>query len=113
MLRANGFHTLEAADGAEALAQFAREPDNIDLVLTDVVMPHMDGRELAGRVSQLRSDCPVVFMSGYMEDPVVEGVMNGSTHFLRKPFTAQTLIEAVRRNLDRGHAFGEPPTRAI
>jgi two-component system cell cycle sensor histidine kinase/response regulator CckA len=109
MLGASGYNVLEASNGADALSVFAQEGGHIDLVLTDVIMPQMDGKELADRLSLLRCDCPVVFMSGYVEDPVVERVMNGSAHFLRKPFTAQALVEVIRRSLERGRAVGEPP----
>jgi two-component system, cell cycle sensor histidine kinase and response regulator CckA len=109
MLRASGYDVLEAADGKEALAVFEREGDRIDLILTDVVMPLMNGRELADRIAELRRECPVVFMSGYTEDPVVEGVMNGRACFLHKPFTARALVEVVQRNLARERAAREPP----
>jgi FixJ family two-component response regulator len=51
-------------------------------------------------------------MSGYVEDPVVEGVMTGSARFLRKPFTAQALVEVILRNLELARAVGEPPAKA-
>jgi two-component system, cell cycle sensor histidine kinase and response regulator CckA len=104
MLRVSGYNVLEARDGAEALLVFAQEADHIDLVLTDVKMPQMSGKELADRLSVLRCACPVVFMSGYVDDPVVEGMRNGSSCFLRKPFTAQALVDMIQRNLGRGHA---------
>lgn len=99
MLRAGGYEVLEAADGTEALAVFARESDAIDLILTDVVMPRMNGTELADRLWLLRRECPVVFMSGYVDNCVVESVMRGGGSFLRKPFTAQTLVAFVGRCL--------------
>jgi two-component system, cell cycle sensor histidine kinase and response regulator CckA len=100
MLRKGGYQVLEAADGTEALAVFAQERDSIDLILTDVVMPRMNGRELADRLSLLHRGCPVVFMSGYLDNSVIESVMSGNGSFLRKPFTAQTLMAFVRRNLE-------------
>jgi two-component system, cell cycle sensor histidine kinase and response regulator CckA len=112
MLETNGYNVLEASNGADALSIFAREGDHIDLVLTDVIMPQMNGKELADRLSLLRRNCPVVFMSGYVEDPVVEGVMTGSARFLRKPFTAQALVEVILRNLELARAVGEPPAKA-
>jgi two-component system, cell cycle sensor histidine kinase and response regulator CckA len=107
MLRANGYEVLEAGDGEEALAVFERECERIDLILTDVIMPQMNGRELADRISELRRECPVVFMSGYTEDPVVEGVINGRAGFLHKPFTARTLVEVVQRNLECRRGAGD------
>jgi CheY-like chemotaxis protein len=113
MLRAGGYEVLEAADGTEALAVFALEPDSIDLILTDIVMPRMNGRELADRLSLLRRECPVVFMSGYVDDGAVQSITSGSGSFLRKPFTAQTLIAFVRRNLECAGAASLPFGQAI
>jgi CheY-like chemotaxis protein len=117
MLRAGGYQVLEAADGAEALAVFAQESDSIDLILTDVVMPRMNGTELADRLSLLRHECPVVFMSGYVDNSVVQSVMSGNGSFLRKPFTAQTLVAFIRRCLqqagDRAGATGSPLGKPI
>jgi two-component system, cell cycle sensor histidine kinase and response regulator CckA len=113
MLQASGYNVLEASNGADALSIFEREGDHIDLVLTDVIMPKMNGKELADRLSLLGHNCPLVFMSGFVEDPLVEGLMNGSARFLRKPFTAQALAEVIQRNLEQGRAVGEPPASAI
>jgi CheY-like chemotaxis protein len=100
MLRDSGYNVLQAADGNEALSLLESQGDRIQLVLTDVVMPRMSGKELARRLSQMLPDLPVLFMSGYAEEPVLQGVSVG-TLFLRKPFTAPVLIEAVRRVLAR------------
>jgi two-component system, cell cycle sensor histidine kinase and response regulator CckA len=113
MLRAGGYQVLEAADGTEALAVFAQECASIDLILTDVLMPRMNGTELADRLSLLRRECPVVFMSGYVDNSVVESVMNRNGSFLRKPFTAQTLVAFVRRNLERAGTASSPVAKAI
>jgi two-component system, cell cycle sensor histidine kinase and response regulator CckA len=99
MLRKNGYTVLEAGDGAEALAIVAREQGKIDLVLTDVIMPHMDGSELAHRLSQLRPELPVLFMSGYTDDPVVQQLRTRPRSLLRKPFNAQVLVDTVRQAL--------------
>jgi two-component system, cell cycle sensor histidine kinase and response regulator CckA len=102
MLRDSGYTVLEAADGAEALALVVnREADGIQLVLTDVIMPQMKGTELADRLSQLRPELPVLFMSGFADDPVVHGVAKANGRFLRKPFTAKVLIEAVNHAVAR------------
>jgi two-component system, cell cycle sensor histidine kinase and response regulator CckA len=113
MLRAGGYQVLEAADGTEALAVFAQECESIDLILTDVLMPRMNGTELADRLSLLRRECPVVFMSGYVDNSVVESVMNGNGSFLRKPFTAQTLVAFVRRNLEHAGTPSSPLAKPI
>ena len=101
MLRDNGYNVLEAADGMEALSLVETDGDRIQLVLTDVVMPRLSGKELARLLSVSRPDLPVLFMSGYSEDPVLHGMNSGSALFLRKPFTAHVLIEAVRQTLAR------------
>lgn len=98
MLRDSGYNVLQAADGVEALSLLESSGDRIQLVLTDIIMPRMSGGELARRLSEIRPNLPVMFMSGYAEDPVLQGVSDG-TSFLRKPFTAAVLIEAVRRVL--------------
>jgi two-component system, cell cycle sensor histidine kinase and response regulator CckA len=64
MLRDRGYSVLQAADGVEALSLLESQGDRIQLVLTDVVMPRMSGKELARRLSEMRPDLPVLFMSG-------------------------------------------------
>jgi two-component system, cell cycle sensor histidine kinase and response regulator CckA len=105
MLRDSHFHVLEAANGAEALEILARDGGSINLVLTDVVMPHISGTELARSLSLIRPELPVLFMSGFSDDPVVHGLENGSAFFLRKPFTAATLLDSVRNVLARTEAI--------
>jgi two-component system cell cycle sensor histidine kinase/response regulator CckA len=101
MLRGNGYGVKEAADGAEALGLLERECDEIQLVLTDVIMPEMSGAELARRLSNVRPQLPIIFMSGYSEDPLVRSVETIGSIFLPKPFTASALVEKVRETLDR------------
>ncbi len=101
MLHDNGYAVLEAADGAEALAIVNREGGRIQLVLTDVIMPRMTGTELADHLSQLHPELPVLFMSGFAEDPVVQRLTKANGRFLRKPFTARVLIEAVNQAVAR------------
>ncbi|MBI2373717.1 MAG: GAF domain-containing protein [Deltaproteobacteria bacterium] len=106
ILEGSGYRVLAAASGEEALDWCSKERGNIDLLLTDVVMPRMSGRELAERIG---AQCPklrVVFMSGYTDDAIVRhGVDSGGTHFISKPFTASELTRKVREALeapDRG-----------
>ena len=99
-LRARGYLVLEAASGPEAL-QIAQDPDRrIHALLTDVVMPEMNGRELAVRMKALRPETRVIYTSGYTEDAVVtRGVLTNEVEFLAKPYSPSTLLTAVRRVL--------------
>jgi two-component system, cell cycle sensor histidine kinase and response regulator CckA len=104
VLRKHGYTVLEAAHGAEALAICQSHEGPIDLLVTDVVMPILGGRELADRVSQLRPDTKVLFVSGYTDDAVVRnGVFADYMQFLHKPFTPDTLATKVSEVL--GHKF--------
>jgi len=99
-LTLRGYAVFEAASGEEAMAQFGNAPDRIDLLLTDVVMPGINGRVLAERLTAQRPDLKVVFMSGYTEDTVLEA--RDQVHFLQKPFTPDALRTIVRRALRAG-----------
>ncbi len=96
-----GYDVLEAADGIEALARFERDPDAIDLVITDVIMPSMGGPELVRRLRALRADLPVLLMSGYTDDATLRrGFARSDDVFLEKPFSPATLAQKVRSLLD-------------
>jgi CheY-like chemotaxis protein len=102
MLTRRGYRVLEASDGAEALAVADRHAGSIDLLLTDMVMPAMGGRDLAARFRAVRTDVPVLIMSGYTEDAI--GSDHGiprNTSILQKPFTPAALAKKVREALDR------------
>ena len=78
-----------------------RHEGTIDLMLTDVVMPRMSGKELAKRLAGLRPEMRVLFMSGYTDEAIVDhGVHGTAIPLLEKPFTPDTLLECVRRILD-------------
>ncbi|MGH7397838.1 MAG: ATP-binding protein [Candidatus Rokuibacteriota bacterium] len=101
ILRASGYTVLEARNGAEALLLCERHQGPLDLLLTDVVMPRMSGRELAERLAPIRHDLSVLYMSGYTDDAVIRhGVLGAGTAFLQKPFTPATLVQRVRETLD-------------
>src|SRR5690606_29142001 len=100
-LRNAGYRTIEAVQGAEALRILADRGESIDLVLTDVVMPNMGGRELQERMAMLRLSVPVLFMSAYTGDEVrAKGLLDADDAFLQKPFTPVGLTAAIRRLLD-------------
>jgi len=100
MLSQAGYRCMEAGDGEEAFRLVHGAPHAMDLVLTDVVMPKMGGSELAKRLSNLRPDLRILFMSGYSDDPVVRSIERSASLFLPKPFTAGALLDKVRSTLD-------------
>jgi two-component system, cell cycle sensor histidine kinase and response regulator CckA len=100
-LESHGFRILEAESGAEALEICETRSAEVDMLLTDVVMPHMSGVELAARLTETRPSLRVLYMSGYTEDALGQrGVLSPETAFLNKPFTPASLREAVRAVLD-------------
>jgi len=101
-LEAHGFRILEAGNGHEALELCETHVTELDLLLTDVVMPRMSGVELASRLTAIDPSLRVLYMSGYTEDALGQrGVLSPETAFLNKPFTPASLIEAVRAVLDK------------
>jgi CheY-like chemotaxis protein len=96
-----GYCVLAAANGEEALLISEDLERDIKLMITDVVMPHMSGRELAERVQLLRPTLPVIFMSGYTDDAIVRhGLLDEKLHFIQKPFDSATVGRKVRDVLD-------------
>jgi two-component system cell cycle sensor histidine kinase/response regulator CckA len=101
VLRQNGYEILEAANGGEALLICEQHSNPIHLLLTDVVMPRMNGRYLAERLLSMRPDMKVLLVSGYM-DVVLEhqDILGSGISFLQKPFTPSELAKTVRETLD-------------
>jgi two-component system, cell cycle sensor histidine kinase and response regulator CckA len=96
-LQAEGYDTLEAGHGAEALEVLETAPAPVDLVVTDVVMPGMDGRELGRRLSQRWPDLPILYISAYdVNDIFRRGSPRSSAPFLQKPFPMEGLVTTVR-----------------
>jgi signal transduction histidine kinase/ActR/RegA family two-component response regulator len=101
ILTSYGYAVLVAPSGDEAKTLVEGYRDEIDLVLTDVVMPGIGGRSTAEQLTQLRPGLRVVFMSGYTDDEVVRrGIIDRSTVYLQKPFTPEQLGHKVRETLD-------------
>jgi nitrogen-specific signal transduction histidine kinase len=102
VLSRQGYTVIETRHGREALQECERHSGPIPLLLTDVVLPQMSGRELAERLKALRPDIKVLYMSGYTDDAILRhGVIDQETAFLQKPFTTSVLARKVREVLDQ------------
>ncbi len=105
VLESKGYVVLEAGDGREGLALCESHQGTIDLLVTDVVMPELGGRELAEHALKLRPGLKVMFMSGHTQDVILkEGVKHGAA-FLQKPFSPAALAQKVRETLDSNASF--------
>ena len=100
VLERAGYRVLQAGDGTEALKVAREHVGHLDLVLTDVVMPGMNGRELGEQLAGQRPETRLLYMSAYTEDEVIlRGIRVADVHFLYKPFSLEGLNAAVRRAL--------------
>ncbi|MHB0878783.1 MAG: hybrid sensor histidine kinase/response regulator, partial [Anaerolineae bacterium] len=110
MLTDLGYTVLEASDGSEAMRIASEHRGNIELLLSDLVMPLMGGQKLDGLIRQARPGLRTLFISGYTDSTVLQrGLLGPDSAFLQKPFSARALAIAVRRLLDRETAT--PPPR--
>jgi PAS domain S-box-containing protein len=101
ILRRVGYEVLEAMDGRDALEVMSRHPGEIHLLLTDCIMPHMNGAELVRALRDTRPGTAVLFMSGFTEDQMIRtGMITGDERLIEKPFTGSALTSAVRAALD-------------
>lgn len=108
MLETKGYKVLAAAGGSAALENSERHKGPIHLLLTDVLMPEMSGKELAERLALRRSETRVLFMSGHTENAIVHhGVLKPGIAFIQKPFRLETLVHKVREVLDAAQVL--PP----
>jgi PAS domain S-box-containing protein len=98
-----GYQVLEAEGGSQALQLAASTTHRLALLLTDVVMPGMGGRELAGKMAELRPGTPVLYTSGYTHGEILRrGLLDPEVAFVAKPFTAEALVRAVRQRIEDG-----------
>lgn len=96
-----GYVVLTARHPVEALDLMKRYPDEIDLLITDVIMPSMTGKELIGRLSDFKAGASSIYISGYTDDVIAQhGVLGEGGHFLKKPFSILSLVAKVREVLD-------------
>jgi two-component system, cell cycle sensor histidine kinase and response regulator CckA len=101
LLEQHGYRVLVAANGAAALLLVEQKPERINLLLTDVIMPGLNGRALAGSLELLQPGLKILYMSGYTDDAIMDhGVLEAGTHLLHKPFSEENLIRKVREVLD-------------
>lgn len=96
-----GYTILTASNGDEALRVYKEHPGKIDLLLTDVIMPIMGGRELAERIRSQNPDLKIIYFSGYTDDNIVHhGVLEDGVNFIQKPFMIESLAKKIREVLD-------------
>ena len=100
VLRRQGYNVLEARHGVDALRTAERHSDVIHLLITDVVLPLMNGRDVAERLAHARPGMKVLFMSGYTDHALVQRDLTAGSAFLQKPFTPDVLVRKVRSVLD-------------
>jgi two-component system cell cycle sensor histidine kinase/response regulator CckA len=107
ILEGCGYLVLEAQSAGDALVLCEKHKGNIDVLLTDVVMPRMSGRELAERLGPLRPDMRVLYMSGYTDDAVIRyGIRNSDVAFLQKPITPHALTSKLREVIESKTGMG-------
>jgi PAS domain S-box-containing protein len=102
ILEEAGYKVIEATDGEDALGKFLRHMAEVDIVVTDVVMPKIDGKILYEEIRKIRPDMKVLFMSGYTKDIIVErGILDDEFSYISKPVKSFELLKSVREILDR------------
>jgi CheY-like chemotaxis protein len=114
MLAQSGYRCLEAADGTEALRVVEEGLEVVHLVLSDMIMPRMSGSELARHLALVRPELPIVLMSGYTDDPLVQEVERQGSGFIAKPFTAAALTAKIKQALDgQGKEYAPQHRRSV
>src|ERR1041384_4742897 len=90
-----GYEVLQAADGLEALSTL--EKSNIDLVISDILMPNLNGYALVARLRAKWPNMPVILTTGYLSEDAAKSMMNGSVDFIPKPINTETLLDMIQR----------------
>jgi two-component system cell cycle sensor histidine kinase/response regulator CckA len=102
ILTREGFEVMVAEGGRQACEVFEKQKEKIDLVILDLIMPGMDGKETYRRIAEVSPDVPVIFVTGYTANmPSPETLSEGKTGFVQKPYDIDALIKEVERVLDR------------
>jgi len=105
MMEELGHETIEAATAEDAIAIFSKDPDRIDLVISDIVMPEEDGPEMIEDILAIKKDIKVIFMSGYAEDEIVHDsvyrIQDSCAAFIKKPFTLTEIRSLIRDQIDQ------------
>jgi CheY-like chemotaxis protein len=97
-----GYTVIEAINGKKALEILTQNGTKIDLIVTDLIMPEMNGKEMAVEVEKILPEVRILFTSGYAEDHIVQsGSLDKGVDFLQKPYSIQTLAKKVREVLDK------------
>jgi len=105
ILRRAGYSVITASDGAEAMVRFHQAREDISLVISDVVMPRKNGKEIYEEISSIRPEVRFVFISGYTADIIIQkGIFDAGVDFVTKPFMKNDILQKVREVLDRGRS---------
>lgn len=108
VLRQHGYTVVSARDGREAMSHIDRRGAEFRLLLTDIVMPHIGGRELAAHAARGCPQARVIFMSGYTDDVIIRhGQLDPGTVFVQKPVSTDSLLHKIRMTLERGSSVKE------
>jgi DNA-binding response OmpR family regulator len=100
-LTTQGYRVTEAPDGEAALERLAHTEEPFDLLITDLAMPRIDGRDLAERAGELRPGLPVLFMSGHPDETTRRALIEADMPYLQKPFTPEELLGRLQEVLGR------------